>query len=202
MTIIAAVATADRVIMGCDTAGELDGLKIYQDSKIATLHTRSGDCVLIGTAGNGAIRGVLTRQLELGDGPGEGSPEEWAGSVAEAITTILVNADPPLTNPESEGNAGCLDGVILMAWRNRLWLITAHNATAPADRIAAIGCGAGIALGSLHATIRLGVEPEEAVEEAIRLACRYDGGCAIDDRGPIIRATAESPGAERIAEEC
>lgn len=193
MTIVAAIATKDRVIMGCDTAGELDGLKVYQDSKIATFPDGSGGQILLGTAGNGAIRSVLRRgSLRFGDASTArtANPDSWASGIAEQITEILANTNPPLTVSTSD-SAGFLDGVILLAWRNRLWIITTHTAIAPADNIAAIGCGAPIALGSLHTATQLGAEPTGAMDTAVRLAARYDSGCAIDSRGPIIHTTKE-----------
>lgn len=193
MTIVAAIATEDRVIMGCDTAGELDGWKVYQDTKILRRRIRHEDIVLIGAAGNGAIRGVIARSsLDLGDGPvGPGSDaDSWAQGIAEQITQILADTNPPLTISSSD-SAGYFDGVLLLAWRNRLWIITTHTAIAPADNIAAIGCGAPIALGSLHTATQFGATPDTAMDTAVRLAARYDSGCAIDSRGPIIYTTKE-----------
>lgn len=199
MTIVAAIATEDRVIMGCDTAGELDGVKVYHDSKISVLRTAQGDKVLLGAAGNGALRSAIMRKsndiakkVEIDGAPKPlRDADAWAASMAGAITSVLADANPPLTTTPGDNYASSLDGVILLAWHNRLWIIATHTAIAPVDNIAAIGCGAPIALGSLHTATQLGADPSAAMDTAVRLAATYDSGCAIDSRGPIIHNTKE-----------
>lgn len=178
--------------MGCDTATDQNGTTVYRaDGKITVLDV-GGERVLLGSAGNAAIRSVLNRNWKLAGVPKpdatDTEADEWASAGAEAITDILASAQPPLTL-RSDGNADSLDGCLLLAWRQHLWIIHTHAALRPYG-IATIGSGKELALGSLHTVARAGlVHPETTVSYAIELATRFDSGCGIDERGPIVYST-------------
>lgn len=206
VTVIAAMVAGDRVVMGCDTASDNDGTIVYRaDGKIAALHAPDGDKILLGAAGNAGILAALRRNLKIDGTPrtrGEGKPrahgakvaDQWANTIAEGITDILAAVKPPLTQSHS-GNADTLDGVLLMAWRQYLWVIHTHAAIRPHSAIAAIRCGKDLALGSLHTVANSVVDPESAMSYAIQLACAYDSGCGVDERGPLIHSTVGQPSA-------
>lgn len=193
MTVVAAVALSDRVVMGCDTATDHDGTTIYRaDGKITVLEV-GDERVLIGSAGNSAIRSVLSRHWKLTAVPPEtaavAEADEWAAAAAEAITDVLANATPPLLMRHND-SADCLDGCLLLAWRQHLWIIHTHAAFRPHDGVAAIGSGRELAIGSLYTGQALGnPTPVQSVTLAVTLACRHDSGCGIDERGPIIHST-------------
>lgn len=195
MTVIAAVATHDRVVMGCDTATDHDGTTMYRaDGKISVrLVGDAGERVLIGSAGNSAIRSVLARHWKLSGVPRsdatDAEADEWAAAVAEAITEVLANATPPLV-VRHDSSADSLDGCLLLAWRQHLWIVHTHSALRPYGGIAAIGSGKELALGSLYTVAQTGlVSPEVEMAFAIQVACAYDSGCGVDDRGPLLYCT-------------
>lgn len=193
MTVIAAIATPDRVVMGCDTATDSGGTIVYRaDGKITALSV-GAERVLIGSAGNAAIRSILGRHWKLAATPPANAAiaeaDEWADAAAEAITEVLATTQPAVTI-HHDGSADGLDGCLLLAWRQHLWIIHTHAALRPHDGIAAIGAGKDLALGSLHTSVRAGLsDPAAAMSCAIDLAARFDSGCGIDERGPIIHRT-------------
>lgn len=193
MTIIAAVALDDRVVMACDTAVNYSGTAIYRaHGKIGTLHTPKGEKLLIAASGAAHMLPLIMRNLKVADTPDATNPaaaDEWADTVAEAITDILASANPSLLTTADNGSASTVDGTLVMAWRQHLWWIYTHAADRPHPAILAIGSGTDVALGSLHTSIALGAKPEDAVDLAVRLACRHASGCGVDERGPIVHST-------------
>lgn len=195
MTVIAAVALDDRVVMGCDTGTDHDGTFVHTvRGKIGVLHAANGERVLIGSAGHASAGRILGRALTVEATPDDPSDtiaaDRWAAAVAEAITGILADANPALTvsNPDHGGD---IAASILLAWRQHVWLVFAHVAIRPSDRIIAIGSGRDLALGSLHTGADHFVGPEAAVRFAIGLACRLDRGCSVDERGPLVLSTVD-----------
>jgi ATP-dependent protease HslVU (ClpYQ) peptidase subunit len=193
MTIIAAIATADRVVMACDTATDYSGTAVYKAAgKIGSLHARQEEKVLLAASGSASILPLILRNLKISDTPDPADYAEadrWADIIAEAITEILASASPPLLTTADTGNASALDGTLVMAWRQHLWWIYTHTADRPHPGVLAIGSGTEVALGSLHTSIALGADPEDAVTQAVVLACRHATGCGIDERGPLIHTT-------------
>ncbi|PSR63986.1 hypothetical protein C8259_09040 [Nocardia nova] len=178
--------------MGCDTASDHNGTALYTRlGKIGGFKTTDGETVLIGGAGHAAIIPTLQRRLTIDGSPREQDEigaEGWASAVAEAITGVLADANPPLLSPAGE-HAACLDGILLMAWRQYLWVVQTHSAIRPHDGIAAIGSGRDIALGAMHTALDYEAQPYDAVHSAVRWAAQFDSGCGIDDRGPMLCTT-------------
>jgi ATP-dependent protease HslVU (ClpYQ) peptidase subunit len=201
VTVIAAIATADRVIMGCDTRTDYSGTGIMTaGAKISTLRAPNGDKVLLGAAGNASLRHVAVRGLGLGATPDPNdiaAANSWADELAVFIADGAAQANPAVVNSSTEHAAATLDGCLLLAWRHHLWWIFTHAAVSPFPGIMAIGSGTEVALGSLHTTAKFGfdptfgIDPVEAVDLAVRLACRHAEGCGVDDRGPIIHSTVD-----------
>lgn len=191
MTIIAAMSDGDRVIMGCDTRADYCGTAIYMArGKIITLTTTTGERVLLGVSGNSAIIARLQHHLKIDFAPNADGPDRWAHRVAEAATTVLAEATPPLVTPE-DGSASSFDGTVLLAWRDRMWVLHVHGAMPLQDSVHTMGSGSEIGLGSLHTAQRLGMDPRKAVDLAVRLASTYNAGCGIDERGPMIHSTLD-----------
>ncbi|PKV80897.1 Ntn hydrolase family protein [Nocardia fluminea] len=194
MTVIAAIATADRVVMGCDTRTDYSGTGIMTvGAKISTLYAPNGDKVLIAAAGNAALRHVVVRGLGIGATPDPtdiAAADQWADGIAVAAVDGAAEAKPAVLS-QSDGYAPSLDGTLLLAWRQHLWWISTHAAMRPHPGIIAIGSGTEVALGSLHTADAFDIEPTFAVDMAVRLACRHAEGCGIDDRGPIIHSTVD-----------
>ena len=194
MTIIAAIATPDRVVMGCDTRADYGGTAIHKaDGKIG-IFDLAGERVLIGISGHGGILAVLQRRLKLPDfldSSSNAGADEWANHLAEAATTVLAETNPPLLTVADADGSASFDGIGLLAWRQHVWVLQTHYALRPASGIAAIGCGTDLALGSLHTSKLSGTDPEQAVQIAVQLACVHISGCGIDERGPLTYATED-----------
>lgn len=195
VTVIAAIATDNRVILGCDTRTSYGSTGIMTvGAKIDTLQAPNGDRVLIAASGDAALRTVAVRNLGFGATPDPSdaaAADEWAAALAEAFTDGAASVTPPVLRPAGDHGAGSLDGTLLLAWQNHLWWIFAHTAVRPHPAIMAIGSGTEVALGSLHTSTKVGLDPVEAVALAVRLACRHADGCGIDERGPIIHSTVD-----------
>lgn len=184
--------------MGCDTAADYSGTTIYKaEGKIATLVTGNGEIVLLGVSGNSAILPTLIRNLKIDDTPADRDPaaaDAWASTVAEAVTGVLADAHPPLITTADSDNPSSMDGTALLAWQHHLWIVHTHGAIRPYSRLAAIGSGTDVAIGSLHASRYAGTGPTKAVDLAVRHACTYAAGCRIDERGPLLYTTRGSHG--------
>ncbi|WP_280502049.1 hypothetical protein [Nocardia farcinica] len=193
MTVIAAIATPTHVVIGSDTRHDYSGTGLHTTAgKVGTLTAPNGDAILLAVSGNASLLPVALRTVKL-----EGTPnpddtadaDAWANAMAEAITGALNDATPTLTIPSGEAGAAAIDGTLLLAWRQHLWWIYTHTAARPYGGILAIGSGTDVALGSLHTSQLYGVDPTEAVDLAVRLACRHASGCGVDERGPLIHTT-------------
>ncbi|MBF6584413.1 hypothetical protein IU414_06520 [Nocardia farcinica] len=194
MTVIAAVATSDRVVMACDTRYDYSGTGMYGAPKIRSLAAPNGDTILLAASGNASLLPVVLRSVKpqgTPDPADTASCDDWANAMAEAITGALNDATPSLIASADGNGAAAIYGTLAIAWRQHLWWVYSHTATRPHPGVLAIGSGTDVALGSLHTSIPLGVNPEKAVDLAVRLACRHADGCGIDDRGPLIYATQD-----------
>ncbi len=202
LTIIAAIARDGHVVMGSDTACDYSGTIIYKasgkigrfTSSVRGTVSQQPETFLIGGAGNSAIVPVLQRNLSLKGTPPPAvtteDADEWAGTVAAAVTDILHNTKPALTTSPSD-SAATLDGVLLLAWRTHLWMLFTHAAIRSQEGVAAVGSGTDVALGAMHTALALGDTPRNAVARAVTLASTYADGCRIDGRGPILHSTME-----------
>ncbi|MBF6301182.1 hypothetical protein IU459_27090 [Nocardia amamiensis] len=189
MTVVAAMVTGDHVVMGADNASDHSGTFVYNQGKIARKQfSIYPEQLIIGASGNAAIVPTVTHNLTIESAPqphaDRDAVDSWAHQVAEAMTQILAEATPSVL----DGNN--IDGAILMAWRQHLWLVHAHNAIRPNNGIVAIGSGRDIALGSMHTSAANRADPVKAVDLAVRLAATYDSGCRLDESGPLIYTTA------------
>lgn len=194
MTVIAAVAATDHVVMACDTAADYGGTAIYKaEGKIGALFTPKSEKVLLAASGNSGILPTLLRNLKIGDTPDPTdirAADEWASAIADAITGVLADSNPPMLTTSGTDHSANLDGAVLVAWRQHLWFVHTHGAIRPSSGVVCIGSGCDVALGSLHTSVRAGFEPEASVDLAVRLACSYADGCGVDDRGPLVQTTA------------
>jgi ATP-dependent protease HslVU (ClpYQ) peptidase subunit len=194
MTVIAAIAVDDHVVMACDTAVDYSGTAIYRaHGKISTLRTPKGEKVLLAASGAADMLPLIMRNLKVADAPDAADPaaaDAWADAVAEAITGITADANPPLLTTADSGTSAAINGTLILAWRQHLWWIYTHTADRVHPAVLAIGSGCEVALGSLHTSVALGAKAVDAVDMAVRLACRHASGCGVDDRGPMLHTTA------------
>lgn len=196
MTVIAAIATPTHVVMGSDIMADYGGAVILKaSSKVFALKASDGERVLIGAAGNIGL-GPLVRQgvvIESTPDPSDvDATDEWASTIATAISGVCADATPPMT-VTTDGAASGLDGMLLMAWRQHLWYVTTHAAFRAESGVAAVGSGDEAARGAMHAALDYGASAEDAVNSGIRWASEINSGCRIDARGPRVLTTEEQP---------
>lgn len=199
MTVVAALAYADRVVMAADRLTNYGGTGVYMsDNKIRRIATRStGEHVLFAASGHGAMLAVIGRHLKIEsmpiDSEDEDDVQDWADAIANAITELMADQTPPILHG-NDGDETTINGALLLGWRGHLFYLFTHHAVRVHDGIAALGSGADVALGALHASTALEAEALEAVDLAVRLACRLMDGCGIDERGPYVDVLVNGQG--------
>jgi ATP-dependent protease HslVU (ClpYQ) peptidase subunit len=200
MTVVAALAYADRVVMAADRLTNYGGTGVYMcDNKIRRIVSWNGEHILIAASGHGAMLAVIGRNLKIESMPEDSDQDDvqdWADAIANAITELMAQQTPPILH-SNDGDETTLNGALLLGWRGHLFYVFTHHAVRVHDGIAALGSGADVALGALHASTALEAEALEAVDLAVRLACRLMDGCGIDERGPyvdvLVNGQAEPP---------
>lgn len=174
MTVIAGLVDDGTVLIGGDSAG-IGGyqLTVRRDSKVFL----NGPYVFGFTS---SFRmGQLLRWALKPPPPGDG------GELEQFMVTDWIDS---VRNCLKEGgyaeNFGGAEsgGTFLVGVRGRLFEINGdYQVGEPLDGYAAVGCGADIALGALHATQGMKMSADERVMGALRAAERHSAGV----RGPF-----------------
>lgn len=187
MTVVAAIASAGRVVMAADTVTQYHGTLVQGARKIRRLRFEGAEEILISGSGNGAIVQTIPQRLKTFTTPkphdGDASWNEWAEIAACRVTDFLVDTVPPLTTT-SEGGGTVVDGSFLLGAAGRLWYLFTNQSVPVVDGIAALGSGSDLALGVLAAAPSLASmphPPETLAVLAVRIACRFDPHCQIKD---------------------
>lgn len=182
MTVIAGLIDGGRVVLGGDSAGVAGySLTVRSDSKVFT----SGPYVF-GFAGSFRAGQLLRWSFQ------PPAPPPDPAELDRFMTTIWVDAlrqalDGGGVAMEWGGQENTGGGVFLVGVAGRLLEIEGdYQVGEPADGFAAIGCGAGPALGALHATAGLGLSAENRIGAALVAAERFSAGV----RGPFSIASA------------
>lgn len=200
MTVVAAIADRRRVWMGADTAVTTGDLQQGDALKVRRLRTPGGHEVLVGVTGAAGLMSVAARvlanrgpdpRIDLEPDPEGGDLDLWAQTLAEAFTEAAAAASPPLTEPDRDGMV-CVSGSWLLGYAGRLWHLHTHSALPVVDGVAAIGIGAGVALGWMLA-LRTG-DPGQVVSGAVLAACARVPYCAAHG-GPVVHVL-EPPGTD------
>lgn len=179
MTVVAALRDAGRVVLAADSC-TVDGgdIRFPNTRKLFDLPAGT-DRVVIGCAGRASYNLVLRHGLKIEASPiDDEDPDAWAAAIAQAAWEIadaskIVDKD------------GEIDGVALLAWRNRLWLMGGDQTLIPCDRPVTIGSGGQVALGALDvltdSSYTLGLDAETIAGRAVAAACAHHATCG----GPI-----------------
>jgi|GEM_PF-4154872 len=183
MTVIAALIAKDRVWMAGDT-GSFDGNGTLWPNPHKVFETRvAGEPVVIGTSGVSSLGATIRYDLSIDAVPGPDDADLWAHTVAQAITEMAY--ERKITRKDSSS----IDGTVLFAWRDRLWLISDYLAL-PVESFAAIGSGNELALGAMEVTWHEGMSEDSAkwvVTRAAQAACRWEESC----REPVVVCCTE-----------
>jgi hypothetical protein len=181
VTVIAAIATGDRVLMAADSRISQRTTRIGSTEKIIRKTTPDGGEFLLAVAGRLSLLSIARHSLNVEAIPDQGSDEEcdaWAYAVACALAELAVEAKPPVLDEN-----GSVDGEALLACGSRLWLLDGQSATRIQGSYA-IGSGAPEARGALYVINRFNgtySDPASALAVAVGAACDLDLACG----GPV-----------------
>lgn len=179
MTVVVAVTDGSRVEIAADSM-TVDGAGYTTTvDKLVVLPDRR---IVAGAAGRAAVTGLLASALRTADDPTVDTADDWAQNVAVTVSAAAVEAG--LTDDE-----GGPEFQAIVAWEHRMWLIGDRCALPVRERYAAVGSGAGPALGAMHVLersdfVRTGPPPvveRPHVHDAVKAACRHVSGVG----GPI-----------------
>jgi hypothetical protein len=173
VTVIAGVVDSGAVLIGGDSAG-IGGyqLTVRRDSKVFI----NGPYVMGFTSSfrmGQLLRWSLKPPPPNGDELEQFMVTEWIDAVRGCLQEGGYAAN--YSGQES-------GGTFLVGVRGRLFEVDSdYQVGEPLDGYAAVGCGADIALGALHATRALGLSADERVMGALQAAERHSAGV----RGPF-----------------
>lgn len=189
MTVVAAYADGERVLMMSDTyAPDRWDTSNWVKSKIVRLSVDHRDA-LISCAGSAAFLRLAQHQLALK--PPASDLDAWAYALATEITDAARERGHPLVKD------GAANMNILLGFAGRLWMLMENDCHPvigkDTDRpvFAAIGSGDSIALGALQMADTLGElerDPFRALGNAVSAACCWDVYCRLPAHMEIAHA--------------
>jgi ATP-dependent protease HslVU (ClpYQ) peptidase subunit len=174
MTCIVAIAHGGRVVMGGDSALTADDFS--QLSMAETKVFRHGD-FLVG--GSGSSRGgqLMRFKFKAPARPKRMDADQYMATLwVDELRRVF--KDGGHLYFEEQGGEESSSTNALVAYRGAVWVM--YGADFQIERVRdpyiAIGAGAPIALGALHATQAEGAT-RKRVEAALRAACAYNAAC-------------------------
>ncbi|MEZ0074205.1 hypothetical protein [Planotetraspora sp. GP83] len=177
MTAIAAIVQDGRVYMAGDSAGSCGwDIRLRSDPKVFL----NGPYVF-GFTSSYRMGQLLHYAFTPPEPPAEGDLHAFmVTNFVDAVRACLKEGG--YARKESEQESG---GTFLVGVSGRLFEIEDdYQVGESADGFAAVGGGAALALGALHATADLGMEPSERLQRALAAAERFNNGV----RGPFVYA--------------
>ncbi|AGL18763.1 hypothetical protein [Actinoplanes sp. N902-109] len=173
MTAIVGLVAGKRVLIGGDSAGVAGmSLTVRADAKVFRK-----DRYLFGFTTSFRMGQLLRYSLTLPRPDGD-LDAFMATTFIDALRDCLKTGGWAMKDNEREEG-----GTFLVGVKGRLFAIhDDYQVAQAADGYAAVGCGDQIALGALHATEGLGLEPRHRVLRALAAAERFSAGV----RGPFV----------------
>lgn len=178
MTCIAGLVHEGQVYLGADSAG-ISGydLTVRSDTKLFQ---------------NGPFVGGFTSSFRMG----QLLAHAWKPPKASDDNTMRYLVGPVVNSLRKlfkaggyKGESGEDGGEFLLGYQGGLYVISNDfQVGVSADPYAAVGCGGPVACGSLYATARLDLGPQERVRLALEAAEHHSAGV----RGPFIYQTLET----------
>lgn len=176
MTVIVGVPNGNTIVLASDSCEVDDEDTVFTARKIFTIPIGIEQAA-IGGAGNSAVFPIMRWKVQYSPAPQPGDRDDedrWAQSIADSFTELAREA-------KIVTEKGDVDGILLLAFRGRLWSIEESYA-APVTDATAIGSGGAYALGALAALEHRRVTPTDLATKAVEIACRYNAGC----RPPVV----------------
>ena len=175
MTCLVGIGDGERVWIGADSAGvEGTYLEVRADQKVF----KNGD-FLMAFCGSFRVRDIAQYAFNPPSQPTRMSEREFL------VTKFLEDFRDVLYEHgarHSKNDVESMDGGCLVGYRGEVYAISEDFQIGTiADGYAALGCGAEVALGALHATQTSKMSPSRRVKLALEASERWSGGV----RGPF-----------------
>lgn len=170
MTCIVALVQDGKIYMGADSAGVAGySLMVRRDPKIYRVDNK----MLIGFTSSFRMGQLLGYALVLPEHHSDVHIERYmATSFIDAVRTCLKTGG--YAKRENEVESG---GTFLVGYRSELFLIDSDfQIGKSAHPYGAVGCGADLALGALHATVMGALGPQERLQAALTAAEEFSAG--------------------------
>jgi ATP-dependent protease HslVU (ClpYQ) peptidase subunit len=184
MSVVAAAVRGGRAVIGSDREehSETAGLKWHGRSKIVRARAGVVGQVLIGIVGESTLanRVRLYHSIEaLPDNSDDRDCDRWADAVAGAIYSMAKTDYGERAADLSTGEDDLPDYEGLLVWEDKLWTL---EPTGDAIRVLgpyeAIGSGASVAVGAMHAaTSDNGWSPDRVVRAGLAAANHHASDC-------------------------
>lgn len=165
MTCIVGLVANKHIYLGGDSLASTGSLsQTMVESKVF----RVGENCIMGYSGTVRMCNLLRHKLELPEHPIDMSTEKYLTTLfVDALRTLLKDAGLAAKTNEQEATTGS----ILIAYRERLFKVGYDYCVMEAsDGFDSIGSGDEIALGVMHATRHLDLQPQERIRLALEAA--------------------------------
>jgi 20S proteasome alpha/beta subunit len=167
MTCIAALVENNTVYMGGDSAG-IAGLSITvrSDEKVFI-----NGPFIIGITGSFRMSDLLRYKLD--------PPKQTVHRDDRAyLVTDFVDSLRKCFSANGFGDKeATVGGTFLLGYKGTLYSVQKdYQIGIPSTQYDAVGCGAGLALGSLHSTAKLNLKPEQRITMALEAASTFSAG--------------------------
>ena len=166
MSVIVAIKDKNRVVVGVDV--RMSSCDTYIDSyarRPKAIHINNKRDIIVGGVGNIGLVDILRQYItEYQDKDIYAMDRAWI--VKHVIPALVVNVrDYEMTDKE-----GKMDGVLIIAVKDKAYIITGNYSVEEVVKYAAEGSGRDAALGSLYTTSKMMMTPEDKIKIAIESA--------------------------------
>ncbi len=177
MTAIVGIVDKDKVWMGADRLGVNGYLMTW--NKATDKVFKTGPFV-IGCCGYPRVSQLVKYKLGLKDDPRKEAHEFMCVDFVDKMRTVLNDNGAKIIDKNEDSVS--VGSWLLISFRGQLYEVQPNfqveQRTEPYD---AIGCGAELALGSLHESSRSKLKPKERIIRALKCAENFSAGV----RGPF-----------------
>lgn len=163
MSVIVAVKEKNRVVVGVDV--RMSSNNTYIDSysrRPKAIHLNNKRDIIIGGVGNVGLVDIFKQQIsDYHEEDVYAMDRAWI--VKYVIPALVVSVrDYEMTDKE-----GKMDGLLLIAIKDKAYIITGNYLVEEVEKYAAEGSGRDAALGSLYTTGKMLMTPEDRIKIAI-----------------------------------
>jgi len=166
MSVMVAIKDKNRVVVGVDV--RMSCGEAYVDSyprRPKAIHVNSKRDIIVGAVGNIGLVDIIRQQItEYQEKDVYLIDRPWIVKFLIPALSVSVR-DYEMTDKE-----GKMDGLIILAIKDRAYLITGNYTVEEITDYAADGSGRDAALGSLYTTSKTSMSPEERIRIAIEAA--------------------------------